>query len=178
MNILSISRIYFETNFDFAKIPQINNLFHDFTMNLLFISRINYKLTICVVISISFSRIYYGSAIFFANSLSFSQIYFDFSIFVRIYNKVTIFFAILLLIHSLLRETICLTNSLWIHLVFREVTMNSLSVSQWHYEFTILLTTQVWFDFLFQWFTINYAYILWLHFLFREFPLVSLFFAN
>ena len=143
--ILSISRIIFETNFDFANSLSISrkyhklgicyviklwihSLFRDVTMNLLSISRINYKLAICFVISLSSTKIYFG-----------------FTIFLRIRYEFTIYLA----------------DSLWIHLVFREVTMNSLSFSRKYHEFNIC-----------------FVIALWIHYLFREYTLVSLFFCE
>ena len=95
------------------------------------------------------------------NSLSFSQTLY----------KYNIFFAYSLRFLNLFREFTI--NPLWIHSLFRKVTINSLSFSricydftiffsQIHYKFTLCFANLLWFHFFF-------ANSLWIHFhLFRE----------
>ena len=48
------------------------------------------------------------------------------------------YFANLLSVSQLVYEnTICFTILLWIHCLFRKLTLNSLSIASFHYEFTI-----------------------------------------
>ena len=76
----------------------------------------------------------------------------------------------LLLIHY--DFTIYFANSIWTHYLFREFTMNPLSISQIHYEPTIYLANSLWIDYLFQYciyllsirrFTMNSLSFSWFH---------------
>ena len=106
--------------------------------------------------SLDFSRIYYESTIIHYRIINYSWIYYqfpEFTIILRINYEFTINFA----------------NSR----SYCEITMNSISFTQIHYDFTVCFGNLLWIQF-FREFTILFSTQLWIHFLFGELTLNSL----
>ena len=124
---------------------RIHHLFGEFTMNLFGVSRIDYRFTIFIA---NLVRIHLMFPEFTMNSVRISRIYYDF----------TIYHADSLWIHYFFRESSCFRSLYhgfsknWlgfreftkhsfpisrIRCLFCENTMNSLSVSQIHYKFSV-----------------------------------------
>ena len=70
--------------------------------------------------------------------------------------------------------TICFANLLWINYPFREITVNSLSFSRISYKFTTYFAISSWIHFFFA----NSLFFTRIHYLFRDFSLNSLSYAN
>ena len=139
MNSLFISRINNKFTFCFLKMPCISYLFHEFTRNTHGTSRIHYDFTIYIANALyvreytmnslwifhlwarPLPSIYYKFTILFANQVSiyclrentmnflpFTRIHYESTSCFAIYNEFTIYFV----------------KSLWIHYLFRKITIN------------------------------------------------------
>ena len=139
MNPVSFLRIHYKFFICFANSPWIYFLFRDFNTNSLSVSRIHYEFTITFAISL---WIYY------------------------IFHEFTIHFAKIPWIHYLIRRLTM--NPLFtpeftmdplffprIHNLFRELIMNSLSVSGDHYKSSFFLANSLSVYYLFRNFTMN-----------------------
>ena len=128
---------------------------------------------------LSLSRIYFGFFFreFSIDSLFFSWIHYQFTIFSRTHYEsfnfsridpeFTISFANSLSIHYLFRESTM--NSL----CFRELTMNPLIFSRIHFEFTIFFVFTLWIHYLLRQFvTLSVSRLI--HYFFRKFSLYLL----
>ena len=111
----------------------------DFSWNSLFFLRIHYRFRECTLNPLSFLRNYFELTILFTKSVWKHPLH-DFTV-PRINLISTISFVI----------------SLWSHYIFREFTLNTLSVSRNYYEFTICS-----------------ANLLWIHYPFRDISFKSL----
>ena len=143
-------------------------------MNSLFASRFHYEYTICFE---NFLWIHYLLCDFSLNSILISGIQYLFReftlnpIFNEITYRFTIFFAISIWIHYLIPQ------NHYKYTIFREINLDSLSASQFHFEFTIffsnsLLALRISYEF-----TICFAISLGIHYLFCEFTWNPLFSA-
>ena len=104
----------------------------------------------------------------FANPLWISYLFRELTVFSRIYFGFTIFLRIRY------EFTIYLADSLWINLVFREVTMNSLSFSRKYHEFNICFVIALWIHYLFRDSTMNWLSVPGIHYLLRLYTMNSL----
>ena len=145
LNLLSFSRD--NNKFTIFRDSTLNSLFfRKFIMNLLSVRRIYYLFRELILNLVTFSRIHYKITIYFANlfrftvkltmnSLSISR--FDFEI---TFFEFTFFWIHFLLHYEffLFRDLIHyqFPNCLWVHYLFRELTMNWISFSI-HYWLTI-----------------------------------------
>ena len=173
MNLLSISRIYYENTFCFiylsltlshyqiANLLLIHNFYRRFITNSLGIWQIYYGNTsflftyesrmqyLLRVVTIK-SRVYYEFTIFRANSLWIQCLLCEFTIFYANIPWIHYFFFISTMISLPFSEihyepTIYFANSLWTHYLSREFTVNRLSISRILYEFTIY--SQIYYEF-------------------------------
>ena len=149
MNLLSsawikfFSRIHHDLTFTFAISQWIHRLFCEYTMSLLYVSRNHYNFYFTIPISF---WIHYRFREFTMNSLSVSRIENEFLFISRINCGFTSYFANLFAIYfaCYFEFTICLANLLWIHYLFRESTLNSLSFSRIHCELTFTFAISLW----------------------------------
>ena len=145
MNSLFITRNHYDFIFFFANLLWIHFLFHEFIMKSLYCSR-NYYAKLLFTFkfakalwlnlifddftmnSLSFSRIYYEFIFLFLKSLFFHFLFgYESLVFLLSYNSFAFCFGIHYEFPILL----------WIHLIFSDFTINSLSLSQMYYKFTI-----------------------------------------
>ena len=70
-----------------------------------------------------------------------------------------------------LRNKNCFAYSFWIHYVFRNITMNSISSSLFHHDFIIFFENSLWIHYLLHDFTINFP---WIYFRFRRITMTLL----
>ena len=142
MNSLSVARIQYECIFVLAYLLSLTRIPYEFiTFNWLLITRNNYEFIIFVVKSF-WIHFYEGEFIaFFANSLSFTRIHDGLSFFV---NSESIYYLLCedtlnsLSISKIYFEfTINFANLLWIHYLFRQLTMYWPYFALNHYELTI-----------------------------------------
>ena len=128
----------------FAKVPWIDCLFGHYTMNSLSVWPLHHEFTV-----------------FFATQLWIDFAFQELSIMI-IYNEFTVCLAIALWISeyfmnslSIPEFTIYLAIRSWMYLVFREVTINSLSFSRMYYKFTVFNVNLVRIHLMFSEFTMN-----------------------
>ena len=165
MNLLSVLRIEYKFTVFIKNLVRIHFKFPKFTMNYLFReSTMNPLFFFANLLFIYFrefnmnsqslSRIHQELTWCFRNSLPISRSYFEFTF----YFRILLWFA----------------NILWIYLMFREHTMNSLDVSRIHYQFTVFIVNLVRIPVMFRWFSEFswcLANILRIHYLVCEFTI-------
>ena len=151
MYSLSFSQSHYKFTIFFANLLWFHYLFSCYQFTICFVNLvwIPYLLRESAMNSLSFSRTYFEFTLL-------SQTHYEFTIFLRICYDFTIFFS-----QIRYQFTICFVNLVWIPYLFRERTLNLLSFSQIHYEFTLLSQTHYEFS-------IFFANSLWFHYLFRQ----------
>ena len=134
MNLRSYSRSYYEFIIYFAKVLWTHDLFRQFTINSLSFRECTMKSLSILRNHFSISRIQYELTLCFVNSLYFLRRHYEL--------------------------TICFANSVLINLLFRELIMNSPSISRIHYDFTMnsLGVSRIYYEF-----TIFFAKLLWIY---------------
>ena len=159
---------------------KIHSMFREYTINSVFISQVHFEFTVESQIHCEFPNN-------FANLLN---LYLSFS---RKYHKFTIFLAIWLWIHCLLRWfiintlsisriylefTIFFASSLWIYFLYYDFTINLVDFSRIYFlihyllrEFTIYFAKQPWIYYLFQDYTMNSLSVSRIYLLYYEFTI-------
>ena len=145
MYSLSVSKVHLETTF-WAKSLWTHYLLRNSPLNSVSYSRNHYECTFflgitlnalfCFANSLSVSRIYLKSTIIFAKTL---RIRYEITM-KPLWNQYefTFFFTNLLsVLRFVYKNTIFFRIVLWIHCLFRKLSLNSLSISWFHYVLTI-----------------------------------------